>query len=85
MNDWRPVPALSLSLLESFQRWDESSQNILVLWNVSVCWLNLSKFKVFVKITEVVNFNLGFTISCLQTELGSKFQLLDPLPKIGDV
>ena len=85
MNDWRPVPALSLSLLESFQRWDESSQNIFVLWNVSVCWLNLSKFKVFVKIIEVVNFNLGFTISCLQTELGSKFQLLDPLPKIGDV
>ena len=83
MNDWRPVPALSLSLLESFQRWDESSQNIFVLWNV--CWLNHSKFKVFVKITEVVNFNLGFTISCLQTELGSKFQLLDPLPKIGDV
>ena len=32
-----------------------------------------------------MNFNLGFTISCLQTELGSKFQLLDPLPKIGDV
>ena len=36
-------------------------------------------------IIEVVNFDLGFTISCLQTELGSKFQLLDPLPKIGDV
>ena len=38
------------------------------------------------RIEEVVNFNLDFpAISCLQTELGSKFQLLDPLPKIGDV
>ena len=32
-----------------------------------------------------MNFNLCFTISCLQTELASKFQLLYPLPKIGDV
>ena len=48
-----------------------------------MCWLKL--YQSLCKIAELVNFNLGFTISCLQTELGSKFQLLDPLPKIGDV
>ena len=48
-----------------------------------MCWLKL--YQSLCKIAELVNFNLGLTISCLQTELGSKFQLLDPLPKIGDV
>lgn len=48
-----------------------------------MCWLKL--YQSLCKIAEFVNFNLDFTISCLQTELGSKFQLLDPLPKIGDV